>query len=90
MPVHTAALMPFRYIRELVGGLKTEPAPDMDMIIPINVRALVLGALDANGFNTGNFQALTHPASKVLVRRDIQALVDAIDALSNQLKEDAA
>jgi hypothetical protein len=76
VPVHTAAFVAGLNIGKLVRSFKTEPAPDVEVVVPVQVGTFVLGTEDPNAFHARNFQFLAHPASDIFVGGDGDLFVE--------------
>lgn len=67
VPVHTAALVPLRDIRQSVSGLKDVASPNVCMVELIKVYAFMQRALYADIFNAGHIKLLPNPPGQVFV-----------------------
>jgi hypothetical protein len=67
MAVHSTALVANRHVGQLMRRLEKVSAPDMRMVVRVQIDTLMLRTLDADRAKTGDLQAGTQPAGQVLV-----------------------
>jgi hypothetical protein len=59
-----------------MGGLEAEAAPHMNRVPGVQADALVPGALQLDGFDARDGEALAYPTGQVLIGGDRQVLVE--------------
>ena len=74
--VHSPARMAGRNLRQLVSSLKAEPSPEMGVIAPVQIDALIAGALHADRLDPRRGQPHSQPARQILVSRNRQMLIE--------------
>lgn len=76
MAVHTSTGMPFGNVRQSVSRFETKTAPDMGMIVPVKIHALICSTAHPYRKRAAQSKTVANPTRQILIRGVGQQLVE--------------